>query len=96
MQMWSSQITIGYRIPTSKEIFDAFVYWLSENDCTSEEKERVKQCYNFYNFTAEELLTDVRRSGLYSIEEVDRRLLDIFRHGGKKRKRQTSKKISKR
>ena len=73
------------RFPQNKEIFDAVVYWLSENDCTSEEKERVKKCYNFYGFTAEELLTDVRKSGLYSIEEVDRRLLDIFRNVERKR-----------
>ena len=51
----------------------------SENDCTSGEKERMKGCFDFYDFTVEDLLTDVKKSGLYSVEEIDRRVREICR-----------------
>ena len=48
-------------------------------DCTTEEKHRIRDSFDLDFFDAEELLTDVRKSRLYSIEEIDKRLLEIFR-----------------
>lgn len=67
------------RIPSNKESFDALVFWLSENDCTSEEKKKMKGFFNLDYFTAEDLLTYVKKSGLYSVEEIDRRVLEKCR-----------------
>jgi len=67
------------RTPSTKNLFDAFVLWLSENDCTDEDKKEITESFDFENFTEGELLTDVRKSGLYSIEKIDRRALDILK-----------------
>ena len=72
-------VGISRCITTPKDCLDAFVLWLSENDCTTSEKHRIRDSFDLDSFDAEELLTDVRKSGLYSIEEIDRRLLEIFR-----------------
>jgi len=66
------------RTPSTKNLFDAFVLWLSENDCTDEDKKDITDSFVFEDFKEQELLTDVRKSGLYSIEKIDRRALDIF------------------
>ena len=67
------------RKPTLKDLFYAFVFWLTENDCTEKEKEMIMGYFNFNDFTTEELLTDVKESGLYPIEDIHRRVIDIFR-----------------
>ena len=69
-------------VPEMKVFFDAFVFWLSENDCTAEQKEKFKEFFQYEDFeffSAEELLTDLRKSGLYTIEEIDKRVLEICR-----------------
>ena len=38
---------IWKRIPYMKDRFDAFVFWLSGNDCSSEEKERILKTSHF-------------------------------------------------
>ena len=67
-----------WRTPSTKNLFDAFVLWLSENDCTDEDKKEVTDSFDFDDFDEQELLMDVRKSGLYSTEKIDRRALDIF------------------
>ena len=72
------------RIPENpmKVFFDAFVFWLSENDITAGQKEKFKDFFQYSDFeffSAEELLTDLRKSGLYTIEEIDKRVLEICR-----------------
>ena len=59
----------------------AFVCWLSGNECSDEDKKEIKDSIDLKKscFTAEKLLTGVRQSGLFSIKEVDDRLLDIIR-----------------
>ena len=66
-----------------KDRFDAFVFWLSENDCTSEEKENIKETIDVSNFSVKELLTDVKNSGLYSIEEIHKGVLEIYHYDEK-------------
>ena len=66
------------RMTTTKEEFDAFVFWLSENECSDEDKQEIVDSFYFDDFTVKELLTDVRRSGLYSIEKIDTQVLEIL------------------
>ena len=65
------------RIPYQKDRFDAFVFWLSANDCNSEEKEDIKETFDISHFSVKELLTDVKNSGLYPIEEIHKGVLEI-------------------
>ena len=67
----------GGVIPSTKERLDAFVFWLTENYCSDHDERKITESFNFDAFTVEELLTDVRDSGLYSIEKIDRRVLNI-------------------
>jgi len=67
-----------FRIPTATDRLEAFVLWLSENECTDEDKKEITDSFNFEDFNERQLLTVVRKSGLYSTERIDRRALDIF------------------
>ena len=70
----------GFASPTTKERFDAFVFWLSENEsqCNVQDKREVIKSFNFDDFTGKELLTDVRKSGLYSILKIDMKVLELL------------------
>ena len=61
--------------------FDAFAFWLKRNECSDEDKKEIMDSFDLVggSFTAEKLLTDVRRSGLYSREEIDDSVLEIIR-----------------
>ena len=65
--------------PTTKRRFDAFMVWLLDNKVTEEQKTEIVESLDFEDFTAEELLTSVRDSGLYSGKKIDKRLLNIFK-----------------
>ena len=52
--------------PTAKHKFDAVVFWLSGNECDDKDKEFISNRLDFDHFIGEELLTDVRISGLFS------------------------------
>ena len=60
--------------------FNAFLYWLSGNECSDEDKEEIISSFNLLCgcFTAEDLLTNVRGSGLYSIENIVDNVLKII------------------
>ena len=64
---------------TTKERFDAFMSWLSENEVTEEQKEEIVESFNFEEFTVEELMTSVRKSDLYPTNKIDKRLLGLFK-----------------
>ena len=66
--------------------FTAFLYWLSGNECSDEDKEEITSSFNLLCgcFTAEKLLTDVKKSGLFSGEEIDNSVLETIRHACKK------------
>ena len=65
--------------------FNAFLYWLSGNECSDEDKKEIASSFNLLCgcFTAEKLLTDVKKSGLFSSEEVDNSVLEIIRRARK-------------
>ena len=81
----------GFNLPTTKERYDAFMVWLSKNKVTDEEKFEIVKGFDFEEFTAEELITSVRDSGLYSGQKIDERLLDIFKKQELKLKKQELK-----
>ena len=64
--------------PTTKQRFEAFAFWMSGNMVSDEEKKEIVDCFKFEDFTAEELLTSVRDSGLYSVKKIDKRVLEII------------------
>ena len=68
------------QVPTTKQRFDAFVFWYSQNKlkCSDQDRRRITDSFSFTDFTGEELLTDVRQSGLYSVKKIDMRVLDIL------------------
>ena len=71
--------TLFLHLPTTKQRYDAFMAWLSKNKVTEEQKIEIVESFDFEDFTAEELITSVRDSGLYSGQKIDKRLLDIFK-----------------
>ena len=64
-------------VPNTKERFDAFVFWMTGNECSIDNKRLITDSFGFDYFTLEELLTDVRTSKLYSIQRIDARVLEI-------------------
>ena len=68
---------------TTIERFDAFTFWMTGNEVSDEEETDIVDCFNFEDFTAEELLTCVRDSGLYSVKKIDKRVLDLIRRKDK-------------
>jgi len=65
--------------------FDAFLYWLSGNECSDEDRKEIKNSFDLLCgcFTAEKLLTDVRKSDLFTIKEIDDSVLEIMRFARK-------------
>ena len=59
--------------------------WLSENEITEEE---IVESFEFDDFTVEELMTTVRKSGLYSNITIDERVLELFKEQGDRLKEQ--------
>ena len=65
--------------PSTRQKFDAFMFWLSENDCGEDEKKAIVDSLNFDDFTVDELLTEVRMSGLYSVSKFTVKVLEVLR-----------------
>ena len=76
------------RLPTTKQKLDCFMIWLSENEITEELKEKMVESFEFDDFTVEELMTTVRKSGLYSNITIDERVLELFKEQGDRLKEQ--------
>ena len=58
--------------------FDIFVLWLSDNECTDEDKKEITDSFNFEDFDVYQLITVVMKSNLYSTQKINRRVLDLF------------------
>ena len=67
-------------LPTTKDTFDAFVIWYSKNKlkCSDQDRRDIADSFDLDDFTGVELLTDVRKSGLFSVEIIDTRVLNIL------------------
>ena len=68
----------GSVIPTTKQRFDAFVFWLTKSQCDDKDRTDITESFCLSDFTGQELLTDVRRSGLFSIQDIDSKVLEIL------------------
>ena len=58
--------------------FDVFVLWLSDNECTDEDKKEMTDSFKFEDFDVYQLITVVMKSNLYSTQKINRRVLDLF------------------
>ena len=67
-------------VPSTKNELDAFMFWLSDNEIGEGDKMEIAKHFEFYlqEFTAEELLTDVKKSGLFSMKMIDDRVVEIL------------------
>ena len=67
-------------LPTTKDTFDAFVFWYSKNKltCSDQYRREITDSFELDDFTGEELLTDVRKSGLFSVKMIDNKVRDIL------------------
>ncbi len=81
------ELILGTNVPTNKTTtknkFNAFVYWMSENEVSDENKMEIVKCFHFEDFTGEELLTTVRKSGLYPDSKIDERLRVVLQEKDK-------------
>ena len=75
------QRVLATNVATNKtgEKFDAFVFWRTANPLRDEDKSEIVKCFKFEDFTGDELLTTVRKSGLYKDNEIDERLRVIIK-----------------
>ena len=80
---WLCHNVANKKTSTTKQRFDAFAFWMSGNEVSDEDKKEIVKCFHFEDFTAEELLTSVRDSGLYSVKKIDKRVLDLIRRKDK-------------
>ena len=55
-----------------KTELDALMFWLSENEISGDDKMEIT------NYFAEELVTDVKKSGLFSMKMIDDRVMEIL------------------
>ena len=71
---------IESNLPSVKNELDAFMFWLSENEISGDDKMEITNYFECYIevFTAEELLTDVKKSGLFSMKMIDDRVMEIL------------------
>jgi len=74
-----SSPSIRIDLPT-KQRFEAFVVWFSENKVTQEDENEILASFDFEDFTVEDLMTAVRDSGLYSGTKIDKRVLELVKN----------------
>ena len=65
--------------PTTKQRLEVFMLWLSENSVTEFGKKEIVESFDLEDFTVKELLTMVRNSGFYTVERIDKRVLELFK-----------------
>ena len=54
------------------------LFLLTENDYSDQEKKEIVDSFRFEDFICQELLTDVRNSDLYSIDKIDKKVLELM------------------
>ena len=79
----ASSVNISF-LPTTKQKLDSFMIWLSENEITDGQKEEIVESFKFDDFTVGELMSPIRKSGLYSNNMIDERVLKLFKEQGDK------------
>ena len=69
-------IIVSFVNPKLKKL--DLMLWLSKNGCTVQDRREMSDCFDFDDFTTEELLTNVRMSGIYSDKRIDDKVLEIW------------------
>ncbi len=79
------------RATSTKERFDAFMYWLNDKEISMEEKSVIFESFDFEDFTVDELLSSVKASGYYSTKMIDKRVGYLYRSLDSQVKKQAHK-----
>ena len=74
--------------PSTQNEFDAYMFWLSDNEISEDDKREIADYFDgvLGDFTAEELLTDVKKSGLFSMKMIEDTVLEILQDKDRKLK----------
>ena len=70
----------SWGLPNTAGRFKYFMAWYSKNaDCGSEDKKTILASFKLEDFTGEELLTVVKKSGLFPEEDIDQKCVEKFK-----------------
>ena len=67
-----------WKIPTTKERLNYFMIWYSTNKANGEDMKIIVDSFNLGDFSGPELLTVVKQTGLFSVEEIDKKCIEKF------------------
>ena len=56
-----------------------FMIWYSTNKANSEDMQIIVDSFNLGDFSGPELLTVVKQTGLFSVEEIDKKCIEKFK-----------------
>ena len=74
-----------WKTPSSKAKLHFFQAWYFKNkDCKAEDRKIILDSIDLDDFTGEELLTVVKKSGLFSEEIIDKKCIEMFRKSNQK------------
>ena len=74
-----------WKTPSSKAKLRFFQAWYFKNkDCKAEDRKIILDSIDLDDFTGEELLTVVKKSGLFSEEIIDKKCIEMFRKSNQK------------
>ena len=65
---------------STKARFNAFLFWLSDNqECSDETKTKIVDSFDLSKFSGEELITIVKKSGFFTQDQIEQGLLKIIK-----------------
>ena len=67
-----------WKLPTTKERLNYFMIWYSTNKANGEDMKIIVDSFNLGDFSGPELLTVVKQTGLFSVEEIDKKCIEKF------------------
>ena len=67
-----------WKLPTTKERLNYFMIWYSNNKANGEDMKIIVDSFNLGDFSGPELLTVVKQTGLFSVEEIDKKCIEKF------------------
>ena len=64
----------------TKARYNAFTFWFSDNkECSEETKKKIVDSFDLSKFSGKELVTNVRKSGFFSDDQIEQGLLKIIK-----------------
>ena len=67
-----------WKPPTTKGRLNYFMFWYSTNKAIGEDMKIIVDSFNLGDFSGPELLTVVKQTGLFSVEEIDKKCIEKF------------------